>query len=238
VAPLLEAALNGERDHPATPRTPAQLAAEARSAVEAGARALHFHPYDGDVETLAAEQCAAALRAVREACPGVPISLSTSAAIEPDPERRHALVAGWTELPDLVSANQGEEGIEALCELLLGRGVGLEAGLLSPADAEAFVERGLAPRCAWALVEPLAPDADDALADAAAMEATLAAAGIGLEQIHHGEGIASWAVNRRAVERGHGIRTGLEDTPVLPDGRAAAGNGELVAAAAALLAAR
>ena len=78
--PLLEAALNGDRDHPATPRTPAQLAAEARSAVEAGARALHFHPYDGASETLAAEPCAAALRAVREACPGVPISLSPSAA--------------------------------------------------------------------------------------------------------------------------------------------------------------
>ena len=45
------------------------------------------------------------------------------------------------------------------------------------------------------------------------MEATLAAAGIGLDQIHHGDGIASWAVNRRAVARGHGIRTGLEDTP-------------------------
>jgi uncharacterized protein (DUF849 family) len=105
------------------------------------------------------EPCAAALRAVRAACPGIPLSLSTSAAIAPDPERRQALVAGWTELPDLVT----------------------------------------------------------------------------LEQVHHGDGIASWAVNRRGAERGHGIRTGLEDTPVLPDGRTASGNGDLVAAAAALL---
>jgi uncharacterized protein (DUF849 family) len=67
------------------------------------------------------------------------------------------------------------------------------------------------------------------------MEAALADAGVRLEQVHHGDGIASWAVNRRAATRGHGIRTGLEDTPVLPDGRLAAGNGELVAAAAALL---
>jgi uncharacterized protein (DUF849 family) len=49
-----------------------------------------------------------------------------------------------------------------------------------------------------------------------------------------GEGIASWAVNRRAIARGNGIRTGLEDTPVLPDGRQAQGNRDLVAAAAAL----
>jgi uncharacterized protein (DUF849 family) len=64
----------------------------------------------------------------------------------------------------------------------------------------------------------------------------LAEGGVGLGQIHHGDGIASWAVNRRAARRGHGIRTGLEDTPVLPDGRVASGNGELVAAAATLLA--
>jgi hypothetical protein len=67
------------------------------------------------------------------------------------------------------------------------------------------------------------------------MEEVLAAAGVALPQVHHGDGIASWAVNRRGLGRGHGIRTGLEDTPVLPDGRVASGNGELVAAAAALL---
>jgi hypothetical protein len=44
------------------------------------------------------------------ACPAVPASLSTSSATEPDPECRLALIVGWTELPDLVNANQGEEG--------------------------------------------------------------------------------------------------------------------------------
>ena len=233
---LLQVALNGDREHPAAPRSPAALAAEARAAVEAGARALHLHPYDQHGrETLAAEPCAAALRAVRAACPGVPISLSTSEAIEPDPERRFALVAAWTDLPPVASANQGEEGIRALCELLLARGVAIEAGLLSVADAHAFLASGLAPRFIRALVEPLDADPDDAIAHGAAIEAVLTEAGIGLPQVHHGDGIASWAVNRRAAERGHGIRTGLEDTPVLPDGSTAAGNGELAAAAAALL---
>ncbi len=67
-----------------------------------------------------------------------------------------------------------------------------------------------------------------------AIEQVLADGAVTLEQVHHGDGIASWAVNRRAVPLGHGIRTGLEDTPVLPDGRQASGNGELVAAAALL----
>jgi uncharacterized protein (DUF849 family) len=234
---LLQAALNGDRDHPAAPRTPEELAAEARAAVGAGAGSLHLHPYDEHGrETLAAEPCAAALRAVREACPGVTISLSTSAAIEPDPGRRYALVAAWTDLPDLVTANQGEEGILEVCELLVALGVGIEAGLLSVDDARSFVAAGIAPRCTRAMVEPLDPDPLDAVAHAEAIERELSEGAVRLEQVHHGEGIASWAVNRRAVARGHGIRTGLEDTPVLPDGRLATGNGELVAAAASLLA--
>ena len=234
---MLQAALNGDRAHPATPRTPAEIAAEARAAVDAGARVLHLHPYDGARQTLAAEPCAAAIRAVRSACPGIPISLSTSADIEPDPARRLALLSAWTERPDLVTANQGEPGIGELCHLLVERGIGIEAGLLSVADAVTFASSGLARLCTRVLIEPLDNDPDRAVADAVTMEQTLADAGIDLEQVHHGDHFASWAVNRRAVPLGHGIRTGLEDTPVLPDGRIATGNGELVAAAFALLAA-
>jgi uncharacterized protein (DUF849 family) len=235
--PLLQAALNGDRELPALPRTSEELASEARAAVDAGARVLHLHPYDGDGrQTFDAEPCAAAIRAVRALCPGIPISLSTSEEIEPDPERRRALVAGWTELPELVTANQGEDGILDLCALLGERGVGIEAGLLSLADAHAFVASGIAGQCVRAMVEPLGEDPGVALAEAKAIEEVLASAGIPLEQVHHGDGLASWAVNRRGAARGHGIRTGLEDTPVLPDGSPASGNGELVAAAAAILA--
>jgi uncharacterized protein (DUF849 family) len=233
---LLQAALNGNREHPALPRTPEELAREAFAAVAAGANSLHLHAYDvGGQETLEAKACAAALRAVRAACPGIPISLTTFANIEPDPAKRMRLISAWTELPDLVTANMGEEGILELCELLMERGVGIEAGLLSLRDAHLFVRSGIAPRCVRALVEPLNPEPDEAVALAAAIEQTLTEGGVKIEQVHHGDGIACWAVNRRAVAGGHGIRTGLEDTPVLPDGRIASGNGELVAAALLLL---
>jgi|SRR5215211_3540819 len=235
---LLEAALNGGRprsEHPRVPRTPQELAADARACVEAGARVLHLHAYDGEREALAAEPSAAALRAVRAACPGVPISLSTSAAIEPDPDRRLALIAGWTELPELVTANQGEEGIAPLCEHLIARGVGIEAGLLSAADVEPFLRSGLAGRCVRVLLEPLDAEPEAALAHAAEIEARLAAGGVALEQVHHGDGVASWSVSVRALARGHAIRTGLEDTTLLPTGERAADNAELVRTAAALL---
>lgn len=237
---LLEAALNGSRspaEHPAIPRTPAELGQAARGAVEAGAAVVHVHAYDDDgAESLAAGPCAAALSAIQKTCPGVPVSLTTSAAIEPDPARRLDLVASWTELPALVTANQGEPGIVELCEHLLGRGVEIEAGLLELADAHAFTRSGLAGRCVRVLLEPLDADPAAAVAHAATMERVLAEAGITLEQVHHGDGVACWAVSARALARGHGIRTGLEDTTVLADGRPSADNAELVRAAAALIA--
>ncbi|GAA0254546.1 3-keto-5-aminohexanoate cleavage protein [Haladaptatus pallidirubidus] len=233
----LQAALNGGRMHPTVPHTPEELAVEARAAVDAGATSLHLHPYDEDGrETLAPEPCAAALHVVRSACPGIPISLSTSADIEPDPEQRYELIASWTELPDLVTANQGEKGIHELCELLNERDIGIEAGLLSLEDALIFVASDIASQCVRAMVEPLDSNPDDAVVHAEAIEKTLDEAGISLEQVHHGDGIASWAVNRRAVARGHAIRTGLEDTTVLPDGRPASGNGELIDVAVSMLA--
>jgi uncharacterized protein (DUF849 family) len=161
--------------------------------------------------------------------------LTTSAAIVRDPRARFSLVEGWEENPDLVSANQGEPGIVELCELLLSRGVDIEAGLLTVDDARAFVHSGLASRCRRVLIEPLDLDRDTAVRHAAAMEEIVMSAGITLEQVHHGYGIACWAVNRRALERGHGIRTGFEDVTLLPDGTPARDNADLVAAAARLI---
>jgi uncharacterized protein (DUF849 family) len=235
---LLQVALNGHRtpeDHPAIPRTPEELAREALASVEAGGHVVHVHAYDGGEETLAAEPSAAMVRAIREACPGVPISQTTALYIAgDDPERRLALIERWNELPELVTANMGEDGIAELCEHLLGRGVGIESGLLSVADAEAFVESSVAARCTRVLVEPLDADPEQAVAHGAAIEAVITDAGIELEQVHHGDLVASWAVSERGARRGHGIRTGLEDTTVLPDGTPARDNAELVRLAAKL----
>ena len=157
--PLLQAALNGDRVHPATPRSPEEIAAEAKAAVAAGAQSVHLHPYGHDGrQTLDAGVCAETIRRVRQACPGTTISLTTSADVVEDPAERLRLIAAWTVLPDLVTANQGEEGILEVCEVLVSRGVGIEAGLLSLGDARQFVAAGVAGRCVRAMVEPL--DAD------------------------------------------------------------------------------
>ena len=233
---FLQVALNGDQLHPAAPRTPTDIALAASSAVLAGANSVHVHAFDNTGrETLDGAACGAVLRSIRRLCPDTPISLTTSAAIVPDPIERLRIVAAWDDLPDLVTANQGEPGIVELCENLLARGVEIEAGLLTVNDALAFVASGLASRCRRVLVEPLELDIEVALRNAAAMEDIVVSAGIALEQVHHGFGVASWAVNRRALMRGHGLRTGLEDVTVLPDGSPARDNSALVIAAVALV---
>lgn len=233
---FLQVALNGDQVHSGAPRTPAAIAAAARAVVRAGAHAVHVHAFDlANKETLDGTACAETLGSIRRLCPNTPVSLTTSASIVADPRERFRIVSAWKDLPDLVTANQGEPGIVELCEMLLERGVEIEAGLLTVHDAKAFVRSGLAPRCRRVLIEPLQLDPDEALWNAAAMEDIVAAAGISLEQVHHGYGVACWAVNRRALARGHGIRTGLEDVTVLPDGSPVRGNVELVEAALALV---
>lgn len=233
---FLQAALNGDRIHPAAPRNPTAIAEAARAAVDVGAQSVHVHAFDdAGRETLVGAACAHVLRTIRALCPETSISLTTSAAIVGNPKERFSIVEAWEEMPDLVSANQGEPGIIELCELLLSRSVGVEAGLLSIDDARAFVRSGLAGRCRRVLIEPLDADPDAAVRHAAEMEDIVLSAGITLEQVHHGYGIACWAVIRRALERGHGIRTGLEDITVLPDGKQARDNADLVAAAARLI---
>jgi uncharacterized protein (DUF849 family) len=235
---MLQAALNGSRtreEHPAIPHTPDELANAARGAVDAGAELVHVHAYRAGVETLAAEAVAQTIEAIRAACPGTPISCTTSADIEPDPGRRLELIAAWTTLPDVVTANQGVPGIVELCEHLIARGVGIEAGLLSSDDAHIFVRSGLADRCARVLLEPLKASPEEAVEEAEAMEKTLAEAHVTLPRVHHGDQIASWAVNERGARLGHGIRTGLENTTVLPDGRRAQDDAQLVRVARELL---
>lgn len=232
---FLQAALNGDRVHPAVPHTPDEIAVDTVAAVAAGAQSVHVHVFDDEGrQTLDLDHVSRVLRAVR-AVSQIPISLTTSADVEADPVSRYRAVEAWTELPDLVTANQGEDGIADLCELLASRGVGIEAGLLSLDDAQAFVASGAARWCVRVMVEPLDADPGAAIAHAEAIEKLVTQAGITLEQVHHGDGIASWSVNQRAIPLGHGIRTGLEDTPVLPDGQQARDNAECVATAVTML---
>ena len=232
---LIKACLNGSRrpgDHPALPVTAAELAADARRAVTAGAGAVHVHPrgHDG-TETLEPDACDAAGRAIREACPGVPLGFSTASWIEADPSRRLELISTWVERPDFVSVNFADPDVTELCDLLHRIGIGIEAGVWTIADAEALADSAFARHVVRVLVEPQDPEPHDAEAAAAVISAALDRANIEAPRLYHGYGMATWRVIEFGLDGGWDIRVGLEDTLELPDSTSASGNAELVAAA-------
>jgi uncharacterized protein (DUF849 family) len=235
--PLLQACPNGSRtrdEHPSVPLTPEELAGEAAAAVAAGARSLHLHPRGRDgSETLDARSTAAALLAVRRRVPEVRTGVSTAAWIEPDPDRRRAAVAAWEVLPDFASVNLCEAGAPELVAALADRGIGVEAGVWTVADAELLVQRRLDRRCVRLLLEPQEVEPATALGTADAVQAVLDEAGVRTPRLLHGVDGTAWPLLRAAVERGLEARIGLEDVLELPDATPTPDNAALVAAAQA-----
>ncbi|MGH3658500.1 MAG: 3-keto-5-aminohexanoate cleavage protein [Micromonosporaceae bacterium] len=240
---LVKACLNGAREpaaHPRLPITAAQLAGDAQACAEFGAGAVHLHPRGADGrESLAADHVAAAVTAVRRACPDLPIGVTSGAWIVPDPEERVAAVASWADLddmsrPDFASVNIAEPEWERVATALLDAGVGIEAGVSEPSDPARLAGSGLAGEFLRILVEsqPTDPDAAVRTAD------TLLAAVTPLTDstpLVHGKDAAAWAVLEWALDRELDSRIGLEDTVELPDGNRTPDNAALLAAAYAFL---
>jgi uncharacterized protein (DUF849 family) len=238
---MLQACLNGRRtreEHAAVPLTPDELAADAGRALAAGAAELHVHPRaTGGRDTTEPGAVTATVGAIRAACPGAPLGLTTGLwTTDGDAERRHAFVEAWEELPDYASVNLSEPGSAELCALLARRGVGVEAGVWTLADARLLVERGLAPL--RVLVETSDGGAEDPVAAAAEIDELLVRSGVTAAQLLHGAGADAWQVLDAAVARGHDVRIGLEDTTAMPDGSPARDNAQLVAEAARRLRSR
>ena len=236
----IKVCLNGGRrrdDHPGVPFTPAELALSAAGAVAAGAEAIHVHPRGADGrESLRAADIGAAVAAIRQACPGIPVGVSTGLWITSgDPEARHATVTEWARLPtaarpDFASVNLSEPGPGLLAGILDGAGIRVEAGVWSVEDVDTLMATGPGPGWLRILVEirhgPRARATARARADQ--ILGALDEAGVPQPRLLHGEGEACWPLIAHAGRHGLPTRAGLEDTAVRPDGGLARSNAELV----------
>jgi uncharacterized protein (DUF849 family) len=238
---LLKACLNGARlpaEHPALPAAPEALARDVALVAAAGVGAVHFHPKNvAGVDTLEADDLAAALVAARSVRPAVPLGVTTGAWAVADPEDRAALVRSWVVLPDFASVNWHEPGAEALTAALLERGVGVEAGLWHEQAVAAWLASPHRADCFRVLLE--LPDGLDATKTRRNADTLLGAVGdkVGdrTQVLLHGEGSSCWPALHYAAERGLATRIGLEDTLNLPDGSLAPGNLALVRAALTII---
>jgi uncharacterized protein (DUF849 family) len=141
------------------------------------------------------------------------------------------MIDGWRELPDHASANLNEPGAPAVIERLCRRGVGVEAGVASVADAERLVRLGLGRLCLRVLIEIEEQKLDQAMSTGDGILSVLALAELKKPILLHGFDDTVWPFVERAVREGFSTRVGLEDGSTLPHGRVAPSNAELVRAA-------
>jgi 3-keto-5-aminohexanoate cleavage enzyme len=257
----LTGVLTDPGQHP-VPVSAAQMAAEARAAFDAGAAVMHVHlrqqaPGMGHLPSWDPDVAEEIVGAIRAACPGVVINLTTGVIgkdvsgpvacirrVRPEIAACNAGSLNYLKLradgrwawPPMVFDNpvaKVQQFLDAMAEtgthpefecfdvgIVRSVGLYLRAGMAGegagrpeynfvmgvasgmPCDADLLA---LLPR--W-------------IAPGAAWQATL----IGREEI--------WPLHQRVAEMGGMLRTGLEDSFYLPDGKRARGNGEMIEALA------
>lgn len=245
------------RQHP-VPVTPEEMAREAKAAYEQGATIMHCHYRDqregkGHLQTWDPVICQEINEAIRDACPGVVINMTTGIlgldyahvldylrACRPE---MAALNAGslnylklrkdgsWAWRPVLF-ANPVEKIADFLAvmreNVILPEFECFDTGIVRSVNL--FIRNGMTDRADYNFV----------MGVASGMPADIDLLPILIRYLHPGSrwqatvvGRAEiWAVHQRAAELGGNLRTGLEDTFYLPSGARARGNGELIEALA------
>lgn len=243
---------------PAIPYTPEDYAAEARRASDAGASVLHIHArYPDGKPSFRVEEYRAITEAILAEVPDIIVNLSTGAVGVPLDERVQQITALRPELGalnmgsmnyakysakrralvfDLVFANPFHEiiylleqmnsaGVKPECECFDTGHIGNVMPLLDMGLLQVPVQFSL-------ILGVLggAPPEVRTLAHMAGLlpeRSTWEVIGIGRKQ---------WTLASGAVSLGGNVRVGLEDNFYLPSGEMAASNGDLVEAAAQLIA--
>lgn len=258
---ILTCALNGvltdPRQHP-VPVTPAECAASAREAYDAGAAIIHIHyrrqePGRGHLPSWDPAVAVEIVQAIREVCPGVIINSTTGVV---GPEYQGPLEVVRALRPEIAACNAGTlnylkikaDGAWAWPPMVFDNppskvadflAVMAETGTLPEMECfdtgivrsvAMYIANGMMTRAQYNLVMgvasgmPVDPRLLDILMDYLQPGAFWQATLVGRAGI--------WETHQKAADLGGMLRTGLEDTFYLPDGRRATGNGVLIEALA------
>jgi 3-keto-5-aminohexanoate cleavage enzyme len=261
---VVTCALTGVLTDPAqhhVPVTPEEMAREARAACDAGASVVHVHFRQqgagrGHLPSWEPQVALEIAQAIREACPGIVFNQSTG-VIGPDISGPIACMRAIR--PEIAAANAGSlnylkvrgDGRWAWPPLLFDNPVEKVAAFLQAMretgalpefecfdvgivrSVEMYLRTGLYRGHAdvnFVMGVDSGMPADPALLPLLIgllpADATWQVTAIGRDNV--------WPLHRRAAELGGNLRTGLEDTFHLPDGRKARSNGELVEALVAV----
>ncbi|TKB50395.1 3-keto-5-aminohexanoate cleavage protein [Ferrimonas sediminicola] len=255
----LTGVLTDPKHHP-VPVTPMQMAAEARSAYDAGASVMHLHfrrqsPHQGHLPSWEPEVAQAISEAIRDACPGVLLNFTTGVVGR---DQSGPLACLGRCRPEIAACNAGSlnylkvtaDGHWAWPPMLFDNPADKVEEMVSHCDAlgirpefECFdlgIVRSVAMYHRVGMVAR--PNYNLVMGVASGMPADpdllpllrrymLPGAMWQATVIGRQE---IWPVHRKTAELGGHLRSGLEDSFYLPDGSKARGNGEMIAALATL----
>lgn len=253
----LTGVLTNPKQHP-VPVTVAEMAASARDAFNAGASIMHVHfrsqaPNMGHMPTWEPDVAGAIIEAIRDACPGVIINMSTG-VVGNDISGPEACMRRIK--PEIAACNAGSlnylkvrsNGQWAWPPMLFDNPVSKvekflkvmnETGAMPEFECfdvgivrsiELFVKAGLTDHPDYNFVMgvasgmPADPRLLELLVQYRLQTSTWQVTAIGREDV--------WPLHQRTAELGGQLRTGVEDTFYLPNGEQTSGNGPLIEALA------
>ncbi len=254
----LTGVLTNPEQHP-VPVTPEQMAAEAKRAFDAGATIMHVHYRQqeagkGHLPTWDPAICNEINEAIRAACPGVVINMTTGVV---GSEYQYVLDYLRACRPEMAACNAGtlnylktrRDGSWAWPPMVFDNpaskvkdfiDVMKEVGIIPEFECfdigivrsvGLYIENGMTDHADYNFVMgvasgmPADPDLLPFLIKYKKDGMSWQATVIGREDV--------WAVHQRAAELGGNLRTGLEDCFYLPDGEKASSNGLMIEALAA-----
>ena len=229
---MIKIALNGARpkkQNKYIPQSLDEIGKEVKLLFENGHKVFHIHCYDkkGN-ESLKPEDVNNLVALVKSISHEIQIGISSGDWIEPDLAKRKSYIKAWLHLPDFISVNMIEEDAIEISELLISKGVKIEAGLNEMKAAEIFVESGLYKDCFKILIEPEPEKLKEAIECINEIDEVLDRNGVEVPRLLHGFNSVSWDILREAKRRGYDSRIGMEDTIYMENGEGVKSNLELI----------
>jgi uncharacterized protein (DUF849 family) len=228
---LIKIALNGARpkeQNKYLPHSLAEIENEVKLLYEYGCKVFHIHCYDENgSESLKPNDVKNLVTLVKNISPEIQIGISSGDWIEPDFEKRKSYINEWENIPDFISVNMIEDNAIEIANLLISKGVLIEAGLNEEKAAEIFVKSNLT-GCCRILIEPEPEDFDSSFKTIDEIEKVLDSSNVQIPRLLHGFNAASWDILREAKRRGYDSRVGMEDTIYLESGEMVKSNLEII----------
>jgi len=229
---LLKIALYGARtkkENKHIPQSLEEIEKEVQVLYRNGCKVFHIHSYDKNgKESLKPDDVSNLVSLVKNISPEIQLGISSGDWIEPDFEKRKSYIAAWQIIPDFISVNMIEDNAIEISNLLISKGVLIEAGLNEKKAAQIFAESGLREGCCRILIEPEPEIFDNAILVVNEIESILNRYKIKIPRLLHGFNSVSWEMLREAKSRGYDSRIGMEDIIYLENGEKVKSNLEIM----------